>query len=561
MNHRRLETQVLLALLILSVATVLQPIRQVHAAVGDLSVPQSLSLINPGDTITVDVSISGMDLFNGWDIAIWTNTTALNATKIDTGTNNVFGPGFSILSGTTCINNAGTGCSGVDASGVAHSAAVVIPPPSAGNAPFSGVLFTITYKAGAYTYSALQFKLSRIINGGCTPCPDIDHTTEDGSYGTTTAPNISFSIADQFPTVIQGSSVNTTLTVSSINDFTGQVNFAYHPDQTEKGIQVGFNATSVMLNNSTAGVNITISTSPLTTVRGYLLNLTATGPRVYQNILVGLNVQPPGTFIVAVSPSLLRIPQNSTTSTIVTIKSDPRAIVSQEFSGNVTLSVVATNATAILGQTQLFVSPGKSVSTTLTMWAPPSFYGFTYLINVTAVWTKNHDLNSTAQVTLTHLPSDLIPTANPSTLTIAPGHSAIATFLVTSANYFVGYVYPSSTMSGGTARYNETTVSLTIGKTAFISVNVTIDPATVPGNYIVLLTATGQLASGVAIARSVAENIVVQSNGHLVVQLPSKILGIPIPVYFGILGGFAAIFVVLAALLYRRAKSDKDVWE
>ena len=554
---------ILLALLSSSLAFSLQPLHQAHAA-GDLSIPEGISLVDPGATITIDVSVNGMDIFNGWDIAIWSNTTALSGISIDLSTDTAFAPGTSFYQAEACVNDKGSNCNndtstgGIDAMGIVHSQVVVLAAPTSS---VTGVLFSINYKAGAYTYSTLQFKLSRIINGGCTPCPDVDHTTEDGSYGTTSAPNVSFTISDQFPSVTQGQMVNTTATVTSINDFSGQVNFAYQPNSIAKGIQVTFNTTSVFLNNSTASVNITISTSPTTSARGYSLNITATGPRVFQDRLIGLSVQEPGDFTVAINPALVAIPQNSTTSATVTIYSQTRHDVSQEFSGNVTLTAAARNATAMLGQTLFFVGPGRTVSTTLTIWVPPSFYGFTYLINVTGVWVNNRNLNYTAQVVVTHLPSDIIPTVSPNTLTVVAGHSVYGVLSVTSANYFVGYVYPASTMSGGTARFNETTLRLDIGRTVSVSVNVTIDPSIAPGHYVVLLTATGQLASGTAFARSIAENIIVQSNGHLVVQLPTKILGLPVLAYWGFLGGFAAIFILLSALLLRRNRADRDEWD
>jgi hypothetical protein len=543
-----------------TVALSLQAFDRAHA-VGGLSAPQGLPLVDPGATITVDVSVSGMDFFNGWDIAIWSNTTSLNATAIDTSTDDVFGAGYQILPGTLCINDAGSHCNADDGPGIAHLAAAVFPAPPASSAPFTGVLFSIKYKAGAYTYSPLQFKLSRIINGGCTGCQDVDHTTDDGSYGTTTAPNISFTIDNQFPSVTEGQAINTTLTVSSINNFSGQVELAFEADSIARGIQVTFSTTSIFLNNSTASVNVTISTSPTATVRGYSLKITATGPRVFQDLLVGLNVQAPGDFNVAINPGLLKVPQNSTTSAIVTISSQTRQYTSQEFSGNVTLSVVAKNATATLDQTLFYVRPGQTVAATLTVWVPESFYGFTYLVNVTGVWVENHDVNYTATVVVTHLPSDLAPSVGPSTLTVRAGHSASATFLVASSNYFVGYVFPSSTMSGGTARFNESSSRLDVGRTIAISVNVTVDPSTVPGNYIVLLTATGQQASGAVVARTAAENIVVEPNGHPASQIPTTIFGLPVTVYWGVLGGFAAVFVLLSALTFRRSRSDKDEWE
>lgn len=545
------------------IAGLLPVFHPVHGA-GSLSIdPTFTDLAAPGATVTVNVRVDNMDNFTAWDIAIATNTTALNGISVDATTDTVFPSAVFALS---CVNNSGNGCkAGVDGPGVVHSEASFLGS-NVPTQPLSGVLFSINFRAGQYIYSNLHFIVFRIINGACEPgCPDVVHDTTDGSYGTLTAPAMDFRTQNTTLSVVQGLNVNATATVTSINDFAGQVKLAYQPDPTAPvSIKVKLNSTVVTLaQNATIGVTIMISTAPNTSASDYTLNVTASGPRVFQYVLIDLSIQPPGDFKVAVNPALVRIPQNSTTSVTVTVSSQTRHDISQEFSGNVTLSVAAKNATATLGKTTLYVAAGRSVSTALTVWVPISFYGFTYLINVTGVWVLNHDVNdTTAQLTITHLPSDLIPTVSPNTLTVTAGHSAYAVLSVTSANYFVGYVYPSSTLSGGTARFNQTTARLDIGETVSISVNITMDASGACGQHcVVLLAVTGELASGVAFARSVAENIVIQSNGHLVVKLPTKILGLPIPVYFGILGGFAAIFVLLVALVYRKSRSDTDEWE
>ncbi|MBO0887952.1 hypothetical protein J2P12_02515 [Candidatus Bathyarchaeota archaeon] len=558
-SWRVISRRFLILVLLLGVAGSLHTIQRVHAA-GTLSVdPQANPLAPEGSQVSVNVRVDSMDQFNAWKIVIQTNSTALNGTSIDYSTQSIIPPGDNFLPAVTCVNNHGTNCqAGVDGPGIIHSEGTFYgstPPPTT----ITGVIFTINYAAGPYVFSSIHFVVKDIINGGCS-C-SVTHDSVDGTYGTLTAPAISFTVRDQSLFATPGTSVNTTLSISSINEFSGQVDIAYQPNPAATGVSVTFNSTSVALNNSTGFVQATIFSSQSTAPQGYLLNITATGPRVFQYVLLQLNVQNPGGFTIDVSPGLLKLPQASNGSVMVIVK-PPRQNSVQEFSGNVTLSVVAVNATATLGRTLFYLGPGKTVTTTLTISVPSSFYAYRYLINITGRGRSadNRDVNATAQLVVTPPPYDLSPVVTPTILTIRAGQSGYATLSISGVNYFIGSVYASSTMSGGTARYsaNTTTPRIDLGKPFSFSLNITIDPSTPPGNYIVLLTAY----SGTGIARSITESVTVEAGSHRVTQLPTTILGLTVPVYFGILGGLAAIFVLMTALVYRKNRLDRDEgWE
>lgn len=572
MSYRKTCSEYLLILLAsLSIIGMLQIIHPVAAA-GTLSIdPQTTTLADVGATVTVNVRVDNLDQFIGWDIALTTNATALNGTSIDYGTQNIFqttGPGAGSIYPLTCINGgAGGSCDGgpssggIDGPGVVETSGTFIPgsnPPPTG--PISGVLFSVSFVAGKGTFTSLKF-IKTEIDGNCNPnCqPLTDFSYQNGVYGTEIVPDINFLTLDQSLSVIQGSRVNTTLTVSSVKFFSGQVNFAYRLSPPSSGIAVTFNVTSVNIDNVTAPTehaNLTIAAGPTALATHYILNITATGPRVFQYVLVDLNVQSPGSFIISESPSILYMAQDSSSRATLIVSSQPRQQASQEFSGNVTLKVAVMNATVSLSQTKVYLSPGANAVTTLSVSVPKSFYAFTYLINITGFWDKNPNLNYTGQLTITHLPFDLIPTASPTTLTVIAGHSAYGVLSVASANYFVGPVYASSILSGGTARYNVSSTFLNVGQTVSFSLNITIGAATVPGTYTVLLTAY----SRTGIARSVIESIHVISTGHSS-PIPTKILGLPITVYFGVLAAFALVFVILSVVVYRKSRLDRDEWE
>jgi hypothetical protein len=552
---------ILVLILLTSIISAMQTIHAVHAS-GILSItPSSITPVPQGTMVTVDVRVDGMDQFNGWHIDISTNTKALNGTSIDHSTQSVFPSTTPILNLVDCMNGgtpgANTNCQpGEDGIGIVHVEGIIVGQPP--TAPLTGVMFSIRFLAGSLNFTNLHFVNNDLVLGSS----HLNPYTLDSVYGTPPVPDFRIFLKDQSLSMTPGSMVNTTVSVSSVNAFSGQVNFT--STVVAAGISVVFTPIDVTLNNSTATAKIMISSALSVSTRAYSVNVTATGSGLVHYALLDLNVERPGDFILGFSPQQLKLPPASSGFTTLTLTSSTRAQVSQEFSGSVSLSLKAprnhwTNApvNATLDQISLFLAPGGSNSTTIQVSIPSSpfaYYGlFAYQINVTAVSASNHDLNQTQTLAVIPPPFNLIPTASPSVLRITAGQSGLATLSVTGVNYFSGPLYASSTLSGGTARYNESEVYMDVGGTVSFSVNITIDSRTTPGNYVVLLTAY----SGTGIAQSVGETIMVGSNGHSA-PLPRKILGVTPVVYLGVLGGFGAIFVVLSVLTYRKGRLDRD---
>ncbi len=561
---RFIKRSLLVLILILGLAGTMRAIHQVHAA-GTLSIDSSpLTPVPKGTPLQVSVRVDGMDAFNGWYVSISTNTEALNSTSIDYSTQTIFPttptPEVNCVNGVPQVGS----CTSVDGAGVVTTEGIILgtPPP----APLSGILFSINYLAGSLNFTNIHFIKEEITYGGCS-C-DIVHDTFDGMYGTPPSPDFSLSLRDQSLYAVQGSSVSSAVNVSSVAAFSGRVNFTY--TASAAGITVAFQPDNVTVNNSTALAKLTVSIGLLSPIPGdYLLNITGTSGSLVHFAFLDMHVEGHPDFSVGIAPGQLSMPQNSSSFAIVTVSSNKLAGVS-EFSGNVSLSVaVPYNETTghplgvngTLAQTSLYVSAGSSNSTTLSVSIPLSFYAYRYLVNITASWVQNPTLKHTATLTIIPPPYDLAPTVSPTSLTILAGHSGYATLSVIGVNYFVGPVYASSTMTGGTARYllNESEVYLAVGGTASFSLNITIDPATTPGSYVALLTAY----SGTGIARSVSETVIVKPAGQSVAtRLPITILGLSVPVYFGVLGVFAALFVVLSVFVYRRGRLDRDEgWE
>src|SRR4029077_4793533 len=168
-----------------------------------------------------------MDQFNSWHIDIQTNVNALNGTSIDHSTENIFPPSTLFYNAADCINGgvpgANSNCqTGEDGLGIVHVEGTVLGQPSA--PPHSGILFSINFLAGSLNFTNIHFVRGDIIDPAISP-PFVTHDTFDSVYGTPPVPDFSISLKDQSLSMTPGSSVNTTVTVSSVNAFSGQVNF------------------------------------------------------------------------------------------------------------------------------------------------------------------------------------------------------------------------------------------------------------------------------------------------------------------------------------------------
>jgi len=568
MNFDRVGPRAIVILvLIIGAGLPLMTVHRAHA-VGTVSIDTGGLLPVPeGTPVSVNVRVDGMDSFNAWDIAVETDTGALNGTSINIKTQTVFPQGSILLELENCINgDVKTNCphnASPDGMGIVHSAVTLVSPVLP-QAPVSGILFTINYIAGKLNFTNIHFVKNEIVNPNDNP-PDVPNTPVDGAYGTP-PPDFSLTLPVQSLAPTEGSSVATNITASSVNAFAGQVNFT--STINSPGISVVFAPNNVTLNNSTATAQIAISVLPTVVATSYTLNITGTSIGSVHYVILTLRVQTPGAFEVGFTPQELLLPQSSSGTTTVVLTSQRRALISQEFSGMIDLRVVAprnawTNApvNASLGATSLYLPPGGANSTTLTISVPSSPYAYArlyaYLVNVTAIWASNPDVNVTQTATVEPPAATLFPTVTPDTLTIVAGQSGFTTLYVTGPNYFVGSVFASSTMTGGAARFNESSLFLGVQQTIAFSVNITISASTEAGTYAVLLTAY----SGTGVARSALATILVKPSGHSVAPIPIKIFGLTVPIYFGILSAFAVIFVALSVFAYRRSKTDRDEWD
>jgi len=233
----------------------------------------------------------------------------------------------------------------------------------------------------------------------------------------------------------QGSSATSTVTISALNGFTGDVSLSCtvvsEPTSATSPPTCQFAPSPV----SGAGTStLTVSTTSTTTVGAYTINVVGTGPSTTQTASVSLNVTAPAFTISAttLSPATLnRGNQATSTVTIAPLNS---------FNGTVKLSCAITSAPSnpTSAPTCTFVQPtisGGSGTSALTVSTTGTTTVGTYVINVIGTASSTAE---TASVSLTVTAPDFTISATTPTA-VSPGSSTTSTVTLTAVN---GYASP-----------------------------------------------------------------------------------------------------------------------
>ncbi|HWY27665.1 MAG TPA: hypothetical protein VNW25_00245 [Candidatus Sulfotelmatobacter sp.] len=164
----------------------------------------------PGSLVTFNVKVSDFPAFDGWDIYVRTNDSALLPVSIKIG-----GLFSSYYNATYCVNDTGFGCTILDGPGVVHSSIASL----SGDANGTGTLFSITYQVQPGQGTPVVPFLDSVFDPlGAT----IVHITKASSYGTVGPPDFTLSIHPYLPP-LKGIY---TIIVNSVNGFNGTVDFS-----------------------------------------------------------------------------------------------------------------------------------------------------------------------------------------------------------------------------------------------------------------------------------------------------------------------------------------------
>ncbi len=551
-------------LLVLLVITPLTYVPPVHAA-GTVSIsPSSVPLANTGDTFILTVRVDNILRMNGWDVMVQTNSTVITATSVSIDT--------STLGSTSelqqCINGnliIGNKCSPGDGPGVVHSSAASLGVRSNVNGP----LFTITYSVlnGAYPYSYVHLPVESqevVITDGTNATVTV--ATTDGAYGSQTpSPDFTINPVPGASAVVQGKSLNTTFILTGNNGIADTV--ALDASSDPSGLSFTWNdSTPVVVEGASVAVMLTIITSGSTPTTQYTIKVTGTPTMSrYHTVRLPITVQPPGDYILTVSPSQLLIHAGDTGQTTVIISSE------RGFSDTIKLGVRsdAVGVSVSLNTTTITLHPGGSVGANLIVNTPPANITFLYTLYVSANAT-HYQLSQVRDLYIKPPVPDIGFSVSSLKLTLKPGDSAALYVRLTSNDYFKGFSYLVATsISGVKLSYSNSTIPLSYYNETFSGIHwvtagnstlfLSTDASIPTGEHsLVLAVLSGSLSHSltVTITISPSQSGTTGSSASARTPVQKLILGLQPVAYFGIIGVLATMLGVAAVLELRRPRSS-----
>ncbi len=237
--------------------------------------------------------------------------------------------------------------------------------------------FTITSNAGQYKYY-------------CT----VHYPYMQGLFIVENPPGQDFQIAanPSSPSILQGSNANSTITVSSINNFAGTITLS--ASASPPGPMTNFSTNTVVVSSgTTASSKLTISIPPSTSLGSYGITVTGTNGSSSgthtTNISVSVVSPSSPNFMINSNPTSLTVAQDSSGTISITLTSV------NSFAGTITLSaaVSPSGPQASFNPSSVTLTSGGSASSTLKVSTTASTSGYystpvalgSYAINVTAL--------------------------------------------------------------------------------------------------------------------------------------------------------------------------------
>ncbi len=228
-------------------------------------------------------------------------------------------------------------------------------------------------------------------------------------------------------TIIQGLSQTSTLTVSSLNGFSGTVIFS--SPSTPAGIMAALSASSVSVGPSTPGttiLNVTVGSS--TNRAQYTVSVTGSGGGNTHTAAIDVVVVGPD-FVVNLSQSSMNLVVGSSGNATVTLMSQ------NGFAGkvNLTATVSPPGPTLSFNPATVTLTSGGSATSTLTIGTTSGLYSSTglgtYAVTVTATGSPSLSHSVTLSVAVIAQPSS--PTGNiPVAILVIAGVAILAAVLI-----------------------------------------------------------------------------------------------------------------------------------
>ncbi|HEV2192751.1 MAG TPA: S8 family serine peptidase [Nitrosopumilaceae archaeon] len=303
--------------------------------------PPDFSLAATPNTMTIQQGSSGTSSITVTSINGFSSRVSLNTSTLPTGVTAIFSPGSATP---------------------ASPSTLTISVSTTTLGPFT---FTVIGTNGTLSHSAT---ITVTVSAPPPPPP----------------PNFSISASPSSLNIVSGTSGASTITVTSINGFTGTVSLA-----ASSSLGTLLNPTSIASGAGTSQLSITV---PATTAAGtYTVTVTGTSGSLTHSTTITVTVSappPPPNFSLAASPNSLTIQQGLSSSSTVTVTP------SNGFTGSVTLSLSGNPA----GVTASFSPNPTSTSSTLTITVGSSVPTGIYSLTVTG---SSGSLTHTTTISLT----------------------------------------------------------------------------------------------------------------------------------------------------------------
>jgi uncharacterized membrane protein len=285
-------------------------------------------------------------------------------------------------------------------------------------------------------------------------------------------------------TIAQGSMTNYTVSVSSVNGFTGTVDLSL--SGLPAGAGYSFNPTPIAgSGNST----LTITTNSVLTPAGtYYLTITGTSGSLVHTATIILTVTALPDFTLTASPASQTATQGSNTSYTVSVSSIGG------FTGNVALSLSGLPGGA--GYSFNPTSIAGSGNSTLTITTSSSTATGTYTLTITGT---SFPLSHSTSVTMVVIAApDFSVGATPSSNSVIQGSGANYTVTVAASNGFTGNV--GLTLGNLPAGAGYTFSPSSVAGSGTSTLSITTDSSTPAGTYSLTITGTsGTLSHSIGV--------------------------------------------------------------
>ena len=461
-----------------------------------------------GNQLRVAVFLQGLNVVSGFDVTLLADHTILKPIGASLNGSILPSPQQVVVECLGGILVTGNVCSSNDNFDTLHF--TVVACPGCISTVATGLLFTAMYNVTsatlgiplAYQASCTGTSVSdgtcvTISGGSPTPIPE---NLQTAIFTTSTSPAFVMTASPTSISLIQNSSGTSTITITSVNDFSDTVNLA--TTVSPPGPIIALSPASVTLDPNQTQTSIATISTPSSPTGAYSITITGISTSFVRavSIIVTVNPLPQPDFSLNASPTSLTVILGSSSSSTINLSS------LNGFTGSVilTASVSSLGPSVFFSPANVTLPSGGTGTSTMTVLATSSTTpGFYSLLLIGRTGT---DAFRTVGVFVTVPKPDFSMSQQGSDIGVIEGSSGSENILLTSFGGFNGALDLSASIPapGLSVSLNPTSVVLSSGWNATSTVTVTATPSTPPGSYLVTVTgASGTISHKLIISITV----------------------------------------------------------